>query len=70
MKIKQCTYLKLKCQDMPKLRSYIKCKDFNKTPSFLLKPMSFIPSEELNKCCLSGLELKIKTGRYRHLPEN
>ena len=70
MKIKQCTDLKLKCQAMPKLRSYIKFKDFNKTPSFLLKPMSFIQRKKLNKFCLSCLELKIETGRYLHLPEN
>ena len=70
MKIKQSTNLKLKCQKMPKLRTYIKFKDFFNTPTFLNKPLSFIQRKYLNKFCLSCLEIKIETGRYLHLPEN
>ena len=55
---------------MPKLRTYIKCKDFNNFPTFLSKPLSFIQRKYLNKFCLSCLELKIETGRYLNLPEN
>ena len=70
MKIKHGSDLQKKCQPMPKLRTFVKFKEFSKTPSFLLKPLSFIQRKYLNKFCLSCLELKIETGRYLHLPEN
>ena len=70
MKLKHANSLNLRCQRMPKLRTFIKFKDFSTTSSFLLKPLSFIQRKYLNKFCLSCLELKIESGRYLGLPEN
>ena len=33
---------KLACENMPKLRTFVKFKDFSRTPSYLTKPLSFI----------------------------
>ena len=69
MKVKQVAELKLKCSSKPQLRTYVKIKDFDQTPPFLKKPLSFIQRKFLNKFCTSCLELKICTGRYMQVPE-
>ena len=69
MRLKQAADLKVKSASKPQLRTYIKFKNFDQKPSFLLKPLSFIQRKSLNKFCTSCLELKICTGRYLQIPE-
>ena len=56
---------------MPKLRTFVKFKDFFSTPSYLTKPLSFIQRKFLAKTRLGCLEIRIETGRYSRprLPE-
>ena len=64
MLLAQQADIKLKCENMPKLRTFIKFKDFSNTPSYLTKPLSFIQRKFLAKIRLGSLELRIETGRY------
>ena len=56
--------LKTQCANLPKLRTFIKFKDFCNTPSYLTKPLSFIQRKFLAKIRLGCLEIRIETGRY------
>ena len=64
MLMHQQTQLRTECHQSRKLRTFILFKDFFSTPSFLLKPLSFIQRKFLAKLRLGCLELKIETGRF------
>ena len=61
---RQQTQIKTQCLNAPKLRTFIKFKDFFSTPKFLTKPLSFVQRKFLAKIRLGCLELRIETGRY------
>ena len=61
---RQQTQIKTQCLNSPKLRTFIKFKDFFSTPKFLTKPLSFVQRKFLAKIRLGCLELRIETGRY------
>ena len=42
MLVKQTIDLQLKCNLMPKLRTFTKFMEFGKTPAYLLKPLSSV----------------------------
>ena len=56
--------LKTQCANLPKLRTFIKFKDFCNTPSYLTKPLSFIQRKFLAKIRLGCLEIRIETMQY------
>ena len=62
--VQQADYLKQECEQMPKLRTFNKFKNFKEMPTFLKKPLSFIQKKHLAKIRLGSLELRIETGRY------
>ena len=41
-KTKQQTYLKAECQIKPKLRTFMKIKNFTEIPAYIVKPLSFV----------------------------
>ena len=71
MLLAQQSLVKVQCENMPKLRTFVKFKDFFSTPSYLTKPLSFIQRKFLAKTRLGCLEIRIETGRYSRprLPE-
>ena len=71
MLLTQQNSLEIQCSTKPKLRTYIKFKDFKTTPSFITKPLSFIQRKFMAKLRLGCLEIRIETGRYARprLPE-
>ena len=60
----QQTALKNECGNKPKLRTFVRFKDFSMTPSYLTKPLSFIQRKFLAKIRLGCLEIRLETGRY------
>ena len=71
MLVTQQSVGKHQCESMPKLRTFVKFKDFSNTPSYVTKPLSFIQRKFLAKLRLGCLEIRIETGRYTRprLPE-
>ena len=71
MLIAQQSDIKIQCENKPKLRTFIKFKDFSNTPSYLTNPLSFIQRKFLAKLRLGCLELRLETGRFSRprLPE-
>ena len=71
MEIKQKFDLKARCQNKPKLRTFITFKDFGTTPNYILMPLSFIQRKFMAQLRLSSLPLRLETGRYERprLPE-
>ena len=59
------------CENLPKLRTFIKFKDFSCTPVYLKKPLSFIQRKFIAKLRLGCLEIRLETGRWARprLPE-
>ena len=68
----QTDYLKVECQNKPKLRTFISFKDFYKTPSYLTQSLNFHNRRQLAMLRLGCLPLKIELGRHRipKIPEN
>ena len=64
MLLAQQADLKIECENKPKLRTFMKFKDFSRTPSYLTKPLSFIQRKFVAKIRLGCLEIRIETGRY------
>ena len=64
MLVKQTSDLQLKCNLMPKLRTFTKFMEYGKTPAYLLKPLSFVQKMFLAKTRLAALPLRLETGRY------
>ena len=60
----QQSFLKSECDAMPKLRTFKTFKEFDKTPSHILKPLSFIQRKFMSKLRLGCLEIRIEAGRY------
>ena len=56
--------LKIQCEAMPKLRVFKTFKEFDTTPSYITKPMSFIQRKFISKLRLGCLEIRMETGRY------
>ena len=63
--------LEAQCAAKPKLRTFIKFKDFYTTPCYVSKPLSFIQRKFMAKIRLGCLEIRMETGRYARprLPE-
>ena len=58
------------CQNLPKLRTFMKFKDFSCDSPHTYKPLSFFQRKLISKFRLGMLQLRIETGRYfRLLPE-
>ena len=72
LKLKQSLSLKLQCQNMSKLRTFIKFKDFSNIPSYILKPLSFPQRRAISKLRLGTFNIRIESGRTERprLPEN
>jgi hypothetical protein len=64
MILKQQNELLVKCSEKPKLRTFIKFKDFYSTPAYLTKPLSFLQRKFIAKIRLGCLEIRLETGRW------
>ena len=64
MLLRQQNSLKIKCSELPKLRTFILFKDFYSTPSYLTKCLSFVQRRFVAKIRLGCLEIQLETGRY------
>ena len=60
----QQNILQMECTQKPKLRTFVKFKDFYSTPSYLTKPLSFIQRKFVAKIRLGCLEIRLETGRW------
>ena len=63
-KIQQQNYLKAECQTKPKLRTFIKIKNFSEIPAYIVKPLSFVQRRHIGKTRLGSLQIRLETGRY------
>ena len=63
MKMNQSLSLQSRCENMPKLRTFIKFKDFFNTASHILKPLSFPQRRAISKLRLGTLNIRIESGR-------
>ena len=63
-RIDQAQYLKAECEQMPKLRTFMTFKQFDKLPAYVTKPLSFFQRKALSKIRLGSLELRIESGRF------
>ena len=61
---KQQNALKVECSQKPKLRTFVKFKDFTNTPAYLTKPLSFVQRKIVAKSRLGCLEIRLETGRW------
>ena len=61
---KQQNTLQAECSQKPKLRTFVKFKNFSETPAYLTKPLSFIQRKFLAKLRLGCLEIRLETGRW------
>ena len=64
MQLKQNVELRMKCNEKPKLRTFVTFKDFGPTPMYLLKPISFVQKKFIAQLRLSALPIRIETGRF------
>ena len=60
----QAEYLRLECEQQPKLRTFIKFKQFGSLPAYLTKPLSFFQRKHIAKTRIGSLALRIESGRY------
>ena len=72
MKNHQIEKLRSDCLEKPKLRTFVQIKDFHNTPSYILKPLSFLQRKLMAKLRVGSLPLRLETGRFckPYLPEN
>ena len=63
-KIDQANFLKGECEQMPKLRTFLTFKKFDKMPAYVSKPLSFLQKKIIAKIRLGSLELRIESGRF------
>ena len=63
-KTQQQNYLKAECQEKPKLRTFIKIKNFTEIPAYVVKPLSFVQRRFIGKTRLGSLQIRLETGRY------
>ena len=64
LKSEQAEYLKNECEQKPKLRTFLTFKEFNKIPSYVTKPLTFLQKKHLAKIRLGSLEIRIESGRF------
>ena len=69
---KQQEILKIECGNKPKLRTFMRFKDFQTLPPHVGKPLSFVERKTISKLRLGILPLRIETARYTRpiIPEN
>ena len=69
---KQQEQVKLECENKPKLRTFLKIKEFDKTSPHIFKPLSFIERKVVSQLRLGVLPLRLETARYLRpiLPEH
>ena len=60
----QALYLKSECEEMPKLRTLLKFKQFDQLPAYVNKPLTFLQKKHLAKIRLGSLGIRIESGRY------
>ena len=60
--------LSMECSALPKLRTFMKFKDFENTAAYLKKPLSFIQRKTIAKTRLGCLAIRVETGRYARPP--
>ena len=60
----QVEYLRLECEQQPKLRTFIKFKQYGLLPAYLTKPLTFFQRKHIAKIRLGSLALRIESGRY------
>ena len=53
-----------KCPTLPKLRTFLKFKDFHSDSPHIYKPLSFMQRKRISQFRLGTLNLRIETGRY------
>merc|ERR1712055_88533 len=61
---KQKSLFKSKCEEKPKLRTFVTFKDFENQPPHVGKPLSFKERRIISKIRLGILPLRIGTARY------
>ena len=61
---KQQEFLKNECERKPKLRTFIKFKDFKTLPPHVGKPLSFLERKTISKLRLGILPIRLETARY------
>ena len=61
---KQVREVENECRRMPKLRTFVKFKDFNVLPSHVFKPLSFVERKTVSKTRLGILPIRLETARY------
>ena len=60
--------LSMECSALPKLRTFMKFKDFENTAAYLKKPLSFIQRKTIAKTRLGCLAIRVETGCYARPP--
>ena len=72
MQIVQNRFLKTECGKKPKLRTFMKFKDFESLAPHVGKPLSFLEMKTISQLRLGMLQLRIETARYLKpiIPEN
>ena len=63
-KLQQVVQLKEECNDKPKLRTFIRFKNFEDPPAYTTKFLTFHQRRAMAKLRLGCLPLRIETGRY------
>ena len=64
LKIKKSEELHAECVRLPKLRTFIKFKDFGQEPVYIKKHLNFYHRRLMSKIRLGCLPLSLETGRY------
>ena len=72
MNVKQLSAVKIECESKPKLRTFIKFKDFHNLAPHIGKPLSFLERKLISQLRMGVLPLRIETARYMRpiIPEN
>ena len=52
------------CQNLPKLRTFIKFKNFSNEPPHIYKPLTFMQRKQMSRFSLGVLKLRLETARY------
>ena len=60
----QSEALKTKSKSKPKLRTFNLLNDFENTPDYIIKPLSFIQRRAIAKTRTGCLPLRLETARY------
>ena len=69
-KVEQADFLKHECEQKPKLRTFLKFKQFNAMPAYVTKPLTFLQKKHLSKIRLGSQELRIESGMSRFRTSN